>query len=245
MTKPPSGGYTCSGFHMGFQSKLGAPPGGILVLAGILASCSGEAVREAPPREDPAILERRLRDEAREALEALERTFYVHWGAVEGTAEYGRLGNAHGPALRETVQANGDLALMALRVLRRRSIREEHSREARAILYVSALGREQNFLRWGIISPRGFVPAVYGRELLGLGPAAAPYLRKLLGDRRRAFVFGDPEGERSNRLQGDRVCDYAWVFLAEIFDRPLAYAEDPRDRDPQIRALDLWLGRRR
>jgi hypothetical protein len=41
------------------------------------------------------------------------------------------------------------------------------------------------------------------------------------------------------------VCDYAWVLLSLVFDRPLAYTPDPQGRDPQIRDLDAWLDRRR
>jgi hypothetical protein len=53
------------------------------------------------------------------------------------------------------------------------------------------------------------------------------------------------EEERNGRIREDRVCDYAWVMLATMFDRPLGYHEDPRLRDPQIKELDLWLDRRR
>jgi len=223
---------------MGFQSKSGAAA----ALALVLTSCGGEAVRGP---EDPGPRPGRLpQEEALEALEALERTFYVHWGAVEGTAEYARLGEGHAAALRQVADVNGAHALMALRVLERLAPAERFSADARAILYVTALERERNFARWGIFGGRGFIPAVYGQELLRLGPAAAPYLKRLLGDRRRAPLRGDPEGERANRLQGDRVCDYAWVLLSLMFDRPLAYTPDPRGRDPQIRDLDAWLDRR-
>ncbi len=212
-----------------------------MFLALALASCAGGAGREGPAVPAP---ERDRKAEARDILAALEGNFYTHWGAVEGTAEYARLEAGHVPALREIADSNRERALMALRVLGRLAPGERFSDDARAILYVTALERELNFSRWGVIGPRGFIPAVYGQELLRLG-AAAPYLKRLLGDRRRAVVFGDPEGERANRRQGDRVCDYAWVFLATVLDRPLAYAADPRDRDRQIRELEAWLDRRR
>jgi hypothetical protein len=208
----------------------------------LLASCaSPPPPRPAPPAEpDPAA----LRAEARAALVALETAFYEHWGSVEKTAPYARLRPDHVPYLREVADANGEHALMALRVLERLAPAERFSDAAKAILYASALERETNFARWGVISPRGFLPGVYGAELLKLKAASAPFLQKLLADRRRAPVVGG-EGERTSRAQGDRVCDYAWVFLATIFDRPLAYYEDPSLRDDQIRKLDLWLDRRR
>jgi hypothetical protein len=208
----------------------------------LLVSCAAPPPPESatPPPPDPAV----LRTEARAALAALERSFYEHWGSVERSAPYARLRPEHVPFLRELADANGDHALMALRVLAKLAPAERFSDAARAILYAGALERETNYARWGMITPRGFLPGVYGAELLALKGAAAPYLQKLLADRRRAPVAGG-EGERTSRLQGDRVCDYAWVFLATIFDRPLVYYEDPGLRDEQIRQLDLWLDRRR
>jgi hypothetical protein len=140
--------------------------------------------------------------------------------------------------------ANGEHALMALRVLSKLAPAERFSDAAKAILYVGTLERETNFARWGVISPRGFLPGVYGAELLALKGASGAFLQRLLKDRRRAPVVGG-EGERTSRAQGDRVCDYAWVFLATVFDRPLAYYEDPSLRDEQIRQMDLWLDRRK
>lgn len=205
----------------------------------LLASCaSPPPPRPAPP--DPAALRR----EAREVLAALERTFYDHWGTVEKTSPYARLREEHVPLLREIADANGEQALMACRVLARRAPHERFSHAAKAILYVTALGREENFAPWGVISKGGFLPGVYGEELLALKAAATPYLRKLLTNKRRARVLGG-EAQRTNEIQGDRVCDYAWVFLATIFDRPLAYHAEPESRDPQIRELDLWLDRRK
>lgn len=206
----------------------------------LLAGCAAPPPPvEAPPR--PA---RDLKAEARAVLAALEQAFYVHWGAVEATGEYRKLGREHVPALRAVADANGEFALMAYRVLRRLAPAEKFSDEALAILYATALEREQVFTRWGVIAKTGFLPGVYGDELLSLKAAAAPYLQRLLTDRRRAPVAGG-EAERQNRRQGDRVCDYAWVFLATLFDRPLRYTLEPEFRDPQIRELDLWLDRRK
>jgi hypothetical protein len=178
-------------------------------------------------------------------LARLESTFYTHWGAVEKTPEYATLNDRAVPVLRDLVETNGEYALVALRVLAHRVPQERFSPEVKAILYATAFGRETNFTRWGVISPSGFLPGVYGAELLALGPAAAPYLQKYLGDRRPAPIRAGESAERTHWIQQDRVCDYAWVLLSQIFDRPLAYTPDPGSRDPQIRELDLWLDRRR
>ncbi len=204
----------------------------------LVASCGSPPPRRpAPlPAPDPAA----LRAEARAALVELERTFYDHWGSIEKTAPYARLRPGHVPHLREVADANADHALMALRVLAKLAPGEKFSDAARSILYATALERETNFARWGVISPRGFLPGVYGAELLALKGVSGPFLQRLLADRRRAPVVGG-QGERTSRAQGDRVCDYACVLLATIFDRPLAYYEDPSLRDEQIRRMDLWL----
>jgi hypothetical protein len=211
-------------------------PGVLLLL--VTASCAAPPPRPAPP--DPG----RLRTEAVAGLESHERSFYSHWGAVESTSDYARLRDEHVPFLREIADANGEHALTALRVLAKRAPSERFSPSAKAILYWSVFQRETTFNRWGVISKSGFLPGVYGHELLSIGAPAAPYFQKSLRDTRRAPVMGLEE-ERTNRIQGDRVCDYAWVLLATMFDRPLAYHEDPRLRDPQIQELDLWLDRRR
>lgn len=205
---------------------------GVLLL---MAACG--APPPAPrPTADPAA----VRAEATSLLASLEKTFYSHWGSVESTAEVRRLRDDHLPVLREIADSNGEHALMALRVLAMRAPAETFSPAAKAIIYWTVFQRDDRYNRWGVISKSGFVPGIYGHELLALGAAAAPYLQKSLRDARRAPVLGGEE-ERNSRIQGDRVCDFAWVFLATIFNRPLAYHEDPRLRDPQIHELDLWL----
>jgi len=203
---------------------------GVLLLLGSCAAPSrSPAVRPAETRD--------VREEARRVLDVLETSFYVHWGAVERAPEFRRLGREHVPVLREEADANGPRAVLALRALERLAPEERFSAAAKAILYAAALEREADFSRWGAISPSGFLPGVYGQELLKLGAEAAPYLRPLLRDRRRAPA----SAERAGRAQGDRVCDYAWILLATIFDRPLAYHAEPDRRDEQIRRMDLWL----
>lgn len=204
----------------------------------LAASCGSPPPRPAAP--DPGA----ARAAAVAILESLERTFYTHWGSVESTPEYARLKDEHIPLLREIADSNGEHALTALRVLAKRAPAERFSPAAKAIIYCTVFQRETTFNRWGVISKAGFIPGVYGHELMAIGAPAAPVLQKSLRDRRRAPVAGVEE-ERTNRIQQDRVCDYAWVLLATMFDRPLAYHEDPRLRDPQIQELDLWLDRRR
>jgi hypothetical protein len=202
------------------------------------ASCAAPAA--VPVRKpDPAA----IRAEAIALMESLEKSFYSHWGSVESTPEYARLREDHLPVLRGIVDSNGEHALMALRVLAKRAPREPFSPAVKAILYWTVFHRDDRFNRWGLISKSGFVPGVYGHELLAIGPAVAPYLQRSLRDTRRAPVIGGEE-ERTSRIQEDRVCDYAWIFLATMFDRPLAYDPDPRLRDPQIHELDVWLDRK-
>jgi hypothetical protein len=208
-----------------------------LTLLLLLASCGTPAPAPAAPQRDD------VRAETLALLESLERSFYSHWGSVDSTPEYRRIRDEQVPILREIADSNGEYALMALRILERRAPAERFSPAAKAILYWTAFQRETFFNRWGVISKTGFIPAVYGHEMMSLGAAAAPYLQKSLRDTRRAPVFGG-EDERTGRIQADRVCDFAWVMLATIFDRPLAYHADPRLRDPQIQELDLWLDRR-
>jgi hypothetical protein len=203
-----------------------------------LAACG------VPPPARPSVDPAAVRAEAAALLESLEKSFYSHWGSVESTAEYRRLRDDHLPVLRQIVDSNGEHALMALRVLAKRAPGETFTPAAKAILYWTVFQRDDRFNRWGVISKTGFVPGVYGHELLALGPVAAPYLQKSLRDARRAPVHGGEE-ERNSRINADRVCDFAWILLATIFDRPLAYHADPRLRDPQIQELDLWLDRRR
>ncbi len=209
-----------------------------LILLLLLCSCS--APPPPPPAPDPGASKR----EVLALLDSLEKSFYQHWGSVESTAEYRKIRDEHVPVLRVIADSNGEGALMALRVLAKRAPSEKFSAEAKAILYWTVFERDTLYNRWGIIGKSGFLPGVYGQETLSLGPAVAPYFQRSLRDKRRVAVFGT-EDERTSRLQEDRVCDYAWVLLATIFDRPLAYNADPRLRDPQIQQLDVWLDRRR
>ena len=87
------------------------------------------------------------------------------------------------------------------------------------------------------------MPGVYGDEMMAVGAAVQPYLERSLRDMRPAPVFG-PGEEKLSRARGDRVCDYAWLFLSTMLNRPVDYQADPRLRDPQIHELDLWLDRR-
>lgn len=216
-----------------------APRTALLPLAILAGACAAPA--PAPPPAVPSPQE--IRQQALDVLQALEASFESHWGSLQETAAFGRLSAVHVPVLRRTADANGPQALMALRVLERLAPGERFTPAARAHIYAAALARETNFARWGAIGPAGFLPGVYGAELLRLGKAATSPLRPLLRDRRRAPIRAGSAEEAANRLQGDRVCDYAWIFLATVHERPIAYFTDSRDRDESIRSFDLWLDR--
>lgn len=211
----------------------------LILLLG-LASCHAPP----PPPPVPAVDPDAPRKEVLSILESLEKSFYAHWGSVESTAEYRKIREEHLPILRRIADSNGEYALVALRILEKRAPSERFSPAAKAILYWTVFARDTMYNRWGVISKGGFIAAVYGQEVLDLGATAAPYFQQSLRDGRRAMVFGTEE-ERDSRIRKDRVCDYAWVLLSTIFNRPMAYHEDPRLRDPQIQELDLWLDRRR
>jgi hypothetical protein len=217
---------------------MGTPQKVSLLLLVVLTSC------QAPAPPAPIVDPHALKKEVLPILESLEKSFYSHWGSVESTSEYKKLRDEHVPVLREIADSNGDHALVALRVLSKRAPSERFKPEAKAILYWTVFARDPVQNRWGVITKSGFLPGVYGQEVLDLGPAAAPYFQQSLRDQRRVAVFGTEEA-RTSRIQQDRICDYAWILLATIFDRPLAYHEDPRLRDPQIHDLDVWIDRRK
>ncbi len=217
---------------MGFPQKV------ILLLLLGLASC------QAPPPPAVIVDPDALKKEVLPLLESLEKSFYSHWGSLESTPEYKKLRDEHIPLLRTIADSNGEYALVALRVLAKRAPSERFKPEAKAILYWTVFARDPVQNRWGLITNSGFLPGVYGQEVLDLGAAAAPYFQQSLRDKRRVTVFGTEEA-RTSRIQQDRICDVAWILLATIFDRPLAYHEDPRLRDPQIHELDVWIDRRK
>jgi hypothetical protein len=217
---------------------MGRPQKVSLILLLVLTSC------QAPPPPAPVVDPDALKKEVLPLLESLEKSFYSHWGSVESTPEYKKLRDEHIPLLRTIADSNGNHALVALRVLAKRAPQERFKPEAKAILYWTVFARDPIHNRWGLITNGGFLPGTYGQEVLELGAAAAPYFQQSLRDKRRVVVFGT-EAERTSRIQQDRICDYAWILLATIFDRPLAYNEDPRLRDPQIHDLDVWIDRRK
>jgi hypothetical protein len=209
----------------------------LIVLLG-LASC------QAPPPPAPKADPDARRKEVLALLDSLERSFYSHWGSVETTKEYAALRDADVPLLREVADSNGPNALQALRVLAKRAPGERFSPAAKAILYWTVFAKDIVYNRWGLISKDGFLPGVYGQEVIDLGVAAAPYFQQSLRDERRVAVFGAAE-ERDSRNRQERVCDYAWMILATSFGRPVQVTEDPRLRDTQIHELDLWIDRRK
>jgi hypothetical protein len=105
--------------------------------------------------------------------------------------------------------------------------------EERAECYVDALLTNIFYNTWGL---PGYQLSATSRALISLGEKAVAVLKPLLGDRRFAPHSGSKDATASN-VYGNRVCDYAWVFISEIRHRPYAYSQSPAERDLAIDEL--------
>jgi len=147
------------------------------------------------------------------------------------------LGQKATPLLRARATSKGPSALLALEALRGADPAAYAALPAseRAAIYVEALRSSVYFNAWG--AP-GLRISDTAQALVALGEPAAAALRPLLGDQRPAPLSGSNSATYSSTY-GNRVCDYAWVFLSEIDKRPYRFDPDPAERDKQIAAYKL------
>jgi hypothetical protein len=103
----------------------------------------------------------------------------------------------------------------------------------RAAIYARHLETEHWFNVWG---QPGEPSTDTAQALIGLGPAAIPYLAPLLDSKRPAMSSGSEDATIS-RLAQYRVCDYAWAFIAQLQGRPVTSSTNPEDRDREIEKM--------
>lgn len=107
------------------------------------------------------------------------------------------------------------------------------SAETKGKIYVRTLSKNIFYNAWGI---PGHYLTDTAKHLIGLGKQILPFLLPLLQERRAAPLSGSQDATTS-QMYGNRLCDYAWVFMNEILDRRYTYPRAPAERDPLIAAL--------
>jgi hypothetical protein len=137
--------------------------------------------------------------------------------------------------LLQHIQARGSTALLALESLREADRKAYDSIPAaeRAEIYSHSLLNSTFFNAWGL---PGYQLTATSQALIALGDAAIPSLEPLLENQRAAPLSGSQDATTSN-VYANRVCDYAWVFIAEIRHQPYTFFENPAKRDLAIKAL--------
>lgn len=146
-----------------------------------------------------------------------------------------QLGATAVPLLLDEIAGKRATAFLALEALR---VTDERAyagipRPERAAIYVDAFRESHFFNAWGLASGQ-LTPTA--DALIALNEEAASRLAPLLSDKRAAPLRGGRDAT-SAVVYGNRVCDYAWVFLMQIGNRPYTYVQDAAGRDAAIAAL--------
>ncbi|HVK77850.1 MAG TPA: hypothetical protein VM734_31305 [Kofleriaceae bacterium] len=149
------------------------------------------------------------------------------------------LGTTATPLLRDRIQARGADLLLALEALRLADPSAYAAVPAaeRAAAYAAALAHSTYFNAWG---QPGMQLSDTAHAFAGLGADAVPTLTPLLDDLRPAPAHGSQDATLS-RMNGNRVCDFAWVLIQEARGQAYAYLTAPADRDREIAALKAAL----
>lgn len=104
--------------------------------------------------------------------------------------------------------------------------------EVSSPVLAAALQKSVSFNAWGL-------PHLYwessARAIIDCGPAAIPFLKPLLQDKRPAPVWGSEEALESEKYHY-RVCDYAYALISEINNQKWTPSVRPEERDQTISA---------
>lgn len=150
-----------------------------------------------------------------------------------------QLGSDATSFLLTQIEAQGNIAFLSLEALREAD-RETYNSlpsQMRAEVYVNTLEKNIFYNAWGL--PRYKLTAT-SNALIALGEEAIPVLKPLLADKRLAPLAGSQDATTSE-MYGNRVCDYAWVFISEIKGRSYTYSQNPVERDLEIERLQQEL----
>jgi hypothetical protein len=155
--------------------------------------------------------------------------------AAESVLQARKLGAQSSPLLVQHVQARGHDALLALEALRGADPAGYAALSAadRAEVYAAALQHNTFFNSWG---QPGSKLSETAHAFAALGDAAVAALVPLLDDKRPAPSSGSQDATLS-QMNGNRVCDYAWVLISEARHTEYAYLTAPADRDQDIAEL--------
>ena len=137
--------------------------------------------------------------------------------------------------LLKHIEAQESTALLALEAWREADPDRyaAFSSQAKAKIYVKALKNNLFYNTWGV---PGYQLTGTAYALIGLGDVAISALKPLLDDNRPALLSGSQDATTS-RMYGNRVCDYAWVFINEIKKRPYKFHRNATERDSEIEGL--------
>lgn len=137
--------------------------------------------------------------------------------------------------LLQEIRAGGNTAFLALEALRESNSVAYNALSVRdrAEVYANALMNGIFYNSWGL---PGYQLTQTAYAFIELGHYAVGALEPLLGDRRPAPLSGSQDATTSS-MYGNRICDYAWVFISEIKHWPYVYSQNPAERDRSIEAL--------
>jgi hypothetical protein len=150
------------------------------------------------------------------------------------------LGPAATDLLLDRINRAAPSAFLALEALRASDPQafERIPAEQRARIYADALRESLFFNAWGL---PGYKLTDTALAFIALGEPAVTALTPLLGDSAQAPLEGSEDSTTSSAY-GNRICDYAWVFINEIRKKDYAYPESVAERDQGIRDLTRTLG---